>query len=59
MGRRDATVGGRAGRTLGAACAALNEEAWPEVTDEAENMRSASRKRLIRRMAPLLACLPR
>ncbi len=45
-------------------CATLVEEAKdddfsPAETDEAENMRSASRKRFIRRMAPLLACLPR
>ena len=42
-----------------AAWPALKVEAWPDVTDDAENMRSASRKRLIRRIAPLLACLPR
>ena len=29
------------------------------VVEDEENMRSASRKRLIRRIAPLLACLPR
>ena len=52
-------VRGRASHTFGADCAALKDEAWPDVTDEAENIRSASRKRLIRRMAPLLACLPR
>ena len=38
---------------------AVNVDAWPDVTDEEENMRSASRKRLIRRIAPLLACVPR
>ena len=46
-------------RTLVEAWPALKVDAWPEVTDEAENIRSASRNRFIRRMAPLLACLPR
>ena len=31
----------------------------PDVTEDAENMRSASRKRLMRRIAPDDACLPR
>ena len=45
-------------RTLVAA-AAVKEDACPEVTDEAENMRSASRNLFILRMAPLEACFPK
>ena len=37
-------------------CALATKADWgPEVTDELENIRSASRNRLIRRIAPLLA----
>ena len=37
----------------------VNVAFWPDVTDEAENMRSASRNLLMRRIAPDEACLPR
>ena len=43
---------------FGACAPALKVDCWPDVTDDAENMRSASRKRLIRRIAPLLWPVP-
>ena len=55
---REAPPGALSEAVAVADCAlATKADCGPEVTDELENIRSASRNRLMRRIAPLLACV--